>query len=86
MRNESYKVFGKTWNRVTKRAAEKAYNAGKQVWLAPVLANLNSPWWCTVLVDNTDGAGFNRVLNGFEYYNCNTETGTYAKFFVESEN
>lgn len=31
----------------------------------------------------TGGMTFEAVVNEFEYYNCNRETGRYAKFFME---
>lgn len=79
MRKEYYKNMV----RVSKKAAEKAYNAGKTVLLAPVNANMNYIFFPGVYVDNTGEEGFNRIINGFEYYNCNSELGHYTKYFIK---
>ena len=81
MRQETYNNY----IRVSKRTAEKAYNAGKIILIAPVNANMNYIFFPGVYVDNTGNESFNRIINGFEYYNCNSELGKYTKFFIEQE-
>lgn len=83
MRKEYYKNY----IRVSKRTAEKAYNAGKVVLLAPVNANMNYIFFPGVYIDNSEDdiyTSFIKKVNAFEYYNCNyNELGKYSKYFIE---
>lgn len=86
------------FTRISKRAAEKLYNAGKTVRicackLSPVnswgmYADANSRDYTTVSTDgfNTTVArnrAFETVVNAFRYYNCSHETGRYPAFYVK---
>ena len=58
---------------------------GKAVKVCPVNMRVNDAWkwslWATV--SKPGECEFEAFVNEFEYYNCNNETGRYAKFFVE---
>jgi hypothetical protein len=83
MRNESYEMNDRIWNRVPKSVAQKAFEKGQSVILCPVEMNPASPWGVSALVDKeTAESDFERVVNAFEYYNCHAESGRYVKFFV----
>lgn len=89
----------KTWERVTKTKARTAYNNGLTVILCPVNmppVNRRFTGWnggVYVNIDRDDYIGvsdkwtkensFDRVVNCFEFYNCNNETGKYAAFYIE---
>lgn len=86
---------GKTWERVTKKQARAAYNNGLTVVFCPVNMRPWGPWGngVTVNISNdtdiditdrfTRENSFERVLNSFEYYNCNdNETGLYTAFYL----
>ena len=87
MRNETYIDNGTVWQRITRSKAKKAYDKGHWITLYPV--NLRPRTICNppIPIRNdcgmTDGMTFEAVVNEFEYYNCNRETGRYAKFFME---
>ena len=87
MRKETYTSKGITWERVPRNKAKKAYGEGHWITLYPV--NLRPRTICNppIPIRNdcgmTAGMTFEAVVNEFEYYNCNRETGRYAKFFME---
>lgn len=74
--------------RANKRSARALYRTGQQnrLFLCPV--NLNPEHWglyCNCGGYDT-GAGFDTLVNSFEYYNCiNNETGRYTAFYVPRE-
>lgn len=77
--------------KVTKPMARKLYNEGKVIYLVPCKCrvnenkNLNSSIQVTSYgLKSQDGAvSFETMLNRFEYYNCNNETGKYTHFYIE---
>lgn len=77
----------KTLVRIGKKQARKLYNTGKTVYLAACNANLKSRWIHPFMINSTnvdcDGQSFDSVVNAFEYYNCNSELGKYAAYYVE---
>lgn len=80
MRKETYIDNGTVWQRITRNKAEKAYNEGHKIALCPV--NIRTGF--CIPVTNGCGKAFHVIVNEFEAYNCiNTETGKYAKFFME---
>ena len=82
--------------RVTRKAAEKAYNEGKAIYLLPCKMRLNNMWinpykaikgeyrpleeGYTTVVPRSD---FDSLENCFTYYNCNNETGRYIAWYIE---
>lgn len=95
MRKESYTYNGETFERVTRPSALKAFLAGGSVYLFPINANPSSPWFMggfplnyearkEFFVDRIGAKNdFNSYVNSFMYYNCNSETGTTAKYFIK---
>jgi hypothetical protein len=73
--------------RVTKAAARKAYDLGKEVTLCQCLVNLDSPWnlGCPVHKDMDDPEDFQTVVNNFHYYNRCPELGTYPAYYLRKE-
>ena len=75
--------------RVSKATARKLYEQGRELTLVPCKANLNSPWMqgfvaqkdFPELVQNGMD-NFSKLVNAFEYYNCNdAQLGKYAAFY-----
>ena len=68
--------------RVNKAIARKLFNEGKEVWITPCLMCpeygilLNAPIYLYL------GKDFDNVVNMFEYYCCNKETGRYSAFYI----
>jgi hypothetical protein len=83
MRKETYIDNGTTWQRITRNKAEKAYNEGHKIALCPVNIRADSLFDQPIPVTNSCGRTFRAIVNEFEAYNCNGETGKYAKFFME---
>ena len=86
----------RTFTRVSKAAAKKAYINGFVIALCPCKLRAGSPWDSETIINRetrggniTDdtGAGndFEKMLNAFEYYNLNRDTGSYTAFFIESD-
>lgn len=78
---------GKTYKQVQKRTAEKLFNQGKQINLISCKADPNSPWINGFHpIDNksyeSDPNAFNRIVTSYEIYNCNSELGMYASFYI----
>lgn len=83
---------GVTYERITKQKARKLYNNGKNVIFCPVNIRPSGFYNLEILMniqyDSDIGIlyepenSFDKVLNRFEFYNCNcTETGYYTAFY-----
>lgn len=96
MNNYSFNHEGKTYNRVSKAAARKAYLKGLDIIIAACnirpfnamyigYAELNRKNREQFVTDDTGATNdFTSQVNSFEYYNCNnSETGKYAAFYVQ---
>lgn len=91
MRFESFKNerTDTLYIRVSKAIANRAFNCGSTVLIAPVNANPNF-WhgslvhYCSIDYNDIFGVAgqFNRVCNAIIYYNCNSEMGRYLKYFL----
>ena len=80
MYNYTFTIGDTTIKRVNRKVAKKVFENGGRVTLT---ASNMRPDTFGVVVDNSDGAHFERVENGFYYYNCNVETGKRINYFVE---
>ena len=72
--------------RISKREAERRYNAGETVRFCACKREAFSPiagdGFNTVVPRNRE---FETVVNAFRFYNCNGETGRYPAFYVKME-
>ena len=85
----------RTFTRVSKTTAKKAYINGFVIALCPCKLRPGTPWDSETIVDRetrgcvTDDISaendFEKLLNAFEYYNLNRDTGSYTAFFIESD-
>ena len=71
------------YKRISKRTAERLYNSGEPVLLCPVKLVPGGAWGNGCIVTKENGTNFEQVLNAFEYYICNNETGNYAAFYIK---
>ena len=83
MKKYSFDNGGKTWERVTKKKARAAYDSGFTVLFCPAKMRHFTPWHLEAYADKRSGCEFNTQVNGFEYYNCNSETGRYTAFYIK---
>ena len=73
---------GDKWQRITKTAARKAYDAGENIIISAV--NIDPFGIMGGVETSKDHAGetFDKLVNAFEYYNCGLrECGYYAAFY-----
>ena len=84
MRNYSFTDrHGKTWERITRKKAQAAYNNGATVLFCPVNLRPGTPWHVGAAIEkDRTGESFEIMVNAFEYYNCNSEDGRYSAFYV----
>ena len=79
---------GCIYRRITKSNARRMFCDGHTVIIAPVFANMNSPWhlWHIIQYNGKDEGTpeqhFERIINSFIYYNCNAELGRYPKYYI----
>lgn len=78
------KEWGVRVKQVNRAVARKLYDEGKNVFLNSCNMRLNNPWQGMMRVNKTDhDETFEYCVRWFEYYNCDSERGKYANFFVE---
>lgn len=71
--------------KVNRKQARKQYNNGGTVYVLPCKTRFENAWILPLkmsrkLLLNDE---FDTVVNCYEYYNCNSETGKYAAFYTE---
>ena len=80
------------YKRITKAAACKLYNDGKDVYMCPAKLSPVNLWQGAMLVNREIvkhemyNSTFENVYNHFWYYNCNNERGNYIAFYVKEKN
>lgn len=72
--------------KINKAVARKLYAARKPFWI--VACNLRPQ--CGILIGSTSfeymaDIPFDNMVNSFEYYNCNNDTGRYAAFYTDDD-
>ena len=85
------------YKRITKQAARKRFNNCESYYMLPCKIRPGNPWIQAVNVqpkrtweEPIAGAvydthnSFNEIVNAFEYYNCNNETGNYTAFYIKA--
>lgn len=85
---------GRTFERITKKEARRAYINGFSVVIIPCNLRPFTQWHDEMTLNRKDRAhlvadeigvnnDFTNYINSFEYYNCiNSETGRYAAFYI----
>ena len=94
MKNDTVKIDGKWYTRVTKKTALQAVKAGTRVLAYMINANICSPW--IEPVDITDAVNrrinadnisidvsFRHIIGDMLYYNSCSELGYYLKFYAK---
>lgn len=71
----------KHYTRISKTAARDLYAAGDDVYFCPVNLNPESPWGLMWNPPNND-IPFEKLVNEYEWYNCDNERGRYAAFYI----
>jgi len=65
--------------KIDKRQARKFFKQGQEIYMLPSRMNLRSVWYKPYKLMNS--IDFDKQVNAYEYYNCNSETGSRAKFY-----
>ena len=74
------------YKRITKQAARERFNNCESCYMLPCKMNPGNMWMKPVPVPVYDGHNsFTEIVNAFEYYNCNNETGNYTAFYIKME-
>ena len=71
------------YKRISKRTAKKLYEMGEPVLFCPVNLIPGGVWGNGCIITKQEGRTFEQVLNAFEFYNCNNETGKYTAFYIK---
>lgn len=75
-----------TMLRITKSVARKIYNEGGNVFFVPCYCNPDNNVWGLGIWQNKylDGQydNFDTLVNAYEGYNCNGQTGEYAAYYI----
>ncbi len=76
------------FKRINKTMARKIYNSGGDVLFIPCLCNPLNNFYNLGIWENKDLLGqydtFDNLVNHFEWYNCNNETGRYTAFYIKA--
>ncbi len=75
------------YKRIRKDEARGRFSNGEFIYLCPVKLRPGGPWHPEITITNKGHlAGvtedFNKIINRFEYYNCNAETGYYTAYYI----
>lgn len=75
----------KTLKRISKRAARRAYNAGKNIIITAHKIRPDNIFSISANINNSSGILFDTLINAYEFYNCNYECGYYAAFYIRRD-
>lgn len=68
---------------INKTVARKLYEQNKPFWITA--CNMRPE--CGILINSRarryGNETFNNIVNAFTYYNCNSETGRYPRYYIE---
>ena len=70
-----------TIEQIQKRTAKKLFDAGEDIYIQTSNFDPFGAWSSCVVINNKEGRAFSDIVNNFEYYNCNSETGYYTTFY-----
>ena len=78
---KKYEING--YKRINKTEARKLFNSGAGIVFCPYKLRPGAPWYPGVYYWKT-GLNFDAAVAAFEYYNCNSETGKYTAFYLDT--
>ncbi len=65
------------------KTAERLFNKGTPVYLCPSKAKPHDGVFSlAVKIEPENGSDFEKLVNAFRYYNCNSETGKNVSFYI----
>lgn len=69
--------------RISKCEAKRRYNAGEIIRICACNMSPVNMWSWYYDCGLETGEEFETVVNAFQYYNCNNETGRYPAYYVK---
>lgn len=69
--------------KVNVTSAKKSFENGQTVYLLPNKVRLDNAWIKPFAIDDSQGRTFDKVVNDYKYYNCNSETGNNVAYYIE---
>lgn len=71
--------------KIRKTKARKLFNEGQVIYLLPCKMRVDNVWQKPhEVVKSEENNDFDKVVNSFEYYNCQyNETGKYTAFYIK---
>ena len=71
--------------RVYQNKAKRLFNEGQNIYLIPSNCSpLCNTWIETTIINNSMG-NFEKIINEYSYYNCNSEMGNKIHFYIIEE-
>jgi hypothetical protein len=90
MRRINPTINGKRYEQVSKPTARKLFKQGRTIYLNACKMMPGNVWQslCPVTIDRdrieaTPEEQFKHIVNNFEFYNCDSERGRYANYFIK---
>ena len=69
--------------KISRRVARKDYENGDTIYLLPSRIRLDNMWIQPYSINVSSGADFDRMVNNYKYYNCNSEAGLDVAFYIQ---
>jgi len=73
--------------KINKQKARRLFNEGVRIMLLPCKCRLSKEnmWIQPIGISNKYTEDFDKMINNFEYHNCNNELGKYTHFYIADE-
>lgn len=73
------------YKRISKKDAEKRYNAGQTIYLLPCKLNPHNIWFQPLYAnkESCDNATWEHIVNDAAGYNCNAAQGYYLSYYLK---
>lgn len=73
------------FKRISKIAAKRMFEAGEDIYLLPCNVAPGSVYILPAMLCKDNSQSFSNSVNAFEIYNCNTEVGKYAAYYIQDK-
>ena len=87
--HEEYTMHGVNYVRIDKKKARIKFNSGKFIWLIQDMMRLDNAWQSPYSIyineEERSEKDFDKLVNAFQHYNCDSERGRGVKYFIKEE-
>lgn len=85
MMHEEYMMRGVNYVRIDKKKARVKFNIGHTIYLIQDMMRLVNAWQnpCPISIEESGEKDFDKLVNSFQYYNCDSERGRGVKYFIK---